>query len=152
MLETSDNKKRLIFYEDSFGEKMRELSSESLIGFIKTFIQSDIESPTILPPYQLEIFSETSKATIAMVCQVFIYNYDLVVDDIVLGFLLMSNLISHDSPVKLVIIFFLVEMIHDQLKNFASLDFFRYKSYILILIVYYNKEFVNKYDLKMTLA
>ena len=131
---------------------MRELSSESLSGFIKTLLQSYIESPTSLPPYQLGIFSETSKATIAMVCQVFIYNYDPVVDDLVLGFLLMSNLISHDSPVKLVIIFFLVEVIHDQLKNFESLEFFRYKSYILILIVYYNKEFVNKYDLKMTLA
>ena len=87
-----------------------------------------------------------------MVCQVFRYNYDLVVDDIVLGFQLMSNLIIHESPVKLVIIFFLVEMIHDQLKNFESLEFFRYKSYILILVVYYNKEFINKYDLKMTLA
>ena len=87
-----------------------------------------------------------------MVCQVLGYTHDLVVNDIVLGFLLMSNMIIHEYPVKLYIISFLVKMIHDNVKNFSSLKFSRYQSYILIMIFYHNKDFFDKSILNMSLV
>ena len=90
-------------------------------------------------PYKLHLFSEVTRETIARICQALFYNYELVVDDIALGFLLMLNIIIHGSLVKLDIVSFLVEIIHGQLKNFSS----------LITILYHKKEFFDKSNLKM---
>ena len=70
LLEIEDDPERLIFYEDTLGEIMMDLSSDSRIYFIKTLIPPESKTPIGLPPYQLDIFFESAKETIARVCQV----------------------------------------------------------------------------------
>ena len=108
VLDIQDDPNFLIFYEDTLSDKMRELSSESHVTFINTLFPPNVDPSASLSHYKLNILSEPTKANIAMVNQVLGYNYDLGVDDIVLGFLLMSILISHESLVKLdIIVFFM---------------------------------------------
>ena len=87
------------------------------------FLPLETNLPLESLPYKLEIFSKRDQVAISIVCQVLGYDYDLIVDEIVMAMLLIIILCCQKLSIMLDFVTFLVNIMHDQLKNFALVRF-----------------------------
>ena len=111
-MEIEKDMDQIIFYEEYLCERIRELSPERKYVLIITLLPHGAKPLATYLYYNINFFLEPGQATIFMLCKILVYKYDLVYDDVIIGFLLMINLSCQESPIKLDIVSFLIEMIH----------------------------------------
>lgn len=105
----------------------------------ESFLPKNVELPRTSPPYPASIFPEMSKKVISMVTRLLGYYTDQWVDEIVLGFLSTFAVCKQPS-----LLFnysqFLANEIHEQLVNYKVEGVFKYQSFLVYLMLYYQED------------
>ena len=74
------------------------------------------------------------------------------VNEFILGMLLSINISSQELSIRLYFVSFLIAMIHDQLKNISAMKLFTFQTYIIYMIMYYNKNCIDSTDLNKVVS
>ena len=116
-----------------------DLAFASKFKIFQNFCPKQVDIPKLNPPFDTFDFPNETRQIVSMLSFILGYNSDEFTDVVILGFL--STLSPGQSP-SIVYNFskFIVENMHYQLSRLSEEGVFRYTSYLLHLILYYQED------------
>jgi hypothetical protein len=135
--------------EHTLKEKYQELSQTDKQILLGHLLSPNTPLPTTSPPFKYDMYPETTRKVMAIICQILCYDHDRVVDEVILGFFsLLLSLTSMILP-KFYYCHLLEEFMQAQLDNFHRTRSFRYKSYLVYLILSKNHPYFEAWGMNI---
>lgn len=116
-----------------------QLSLDPKCEQLKRFLNPKQLVEKLKSPYLIHVFIERVQYIVTMISQVLGLDNDMLVGDVILGFLMLIFSLDGIPISKFKFGQFLVENIHVQLVSVHTLKYFRQKSYLMPLFFHFNQ-------------
>jgi hypothetical protein len=137
MLALPENPDLQILQEEFLIGKYRSLDQNQKVSLLQRYMGKGAFVPNPHRHIKSISFSDTSRESISMMCLILGYDHDKTINETILGFMAAISP-PHDTPlVKFNYAKYLADAIHLQFENFNSTRCFRYQSYLVYLILYF---------------